>query len=497
MISLAPRQCPAPGPSGHSDDAGKPPRVLVLDGDVVSRRFAEMTLSAGGFSVETASTGAAALEVLGNSLVSLILCDSELPDVNGLALFRRLRQERRLCEVPFVFLTADRRKAMWVLALRAGVEDVLAKPCAAEELTARCESIISRHRRFRYGLRSRSYTLAGDFRGLPFADLVCLLASARRSGVLARASPNFSGNIRFDRGQVVAATCGNLTGADAFYGIFQEEAQFEFTPEPPGKGDIRGESVMALLMEGARRVDLARRDGKAIVPVPASPSPRRGQPAGALERPSAPDPRLVRKLQAGIRDPFSVGELKLLDAQQLAAWTRAAVGRDRFHVHLVADPVEGVGALLPLGGSLTERLVLDALGAGQKWVGLVFFLRNERALDVLLVNAGDPAAALPWLKRVPALVVYAPPGGDLLEAGTRGRSSLATYLRELLPPAVLGCGNAALADSLAKLCAAESPSTRATARTGLLGRTGFTLRELLVEGLDQWPSAAAQAAGGR
>lgn len=493
MTSPVPAKPATPGPC---DEATRRPRILVLDGDVVSRRFAEASLSAAGFSVESATTGAAALELLASNQVSLVLSEAELPDMNGLALVRRLRQEHRLRDVPVVFLTADRRRAMWVIALRAGVEDVLAKPCAAEELAARCESIVARRRRSRYGLQRRGYTLAGDFRGLPFDDLVSLLASARRSGVLSLATPNASGHIRFSRGEVVDAAYGNVSGADAFYGFLEEEeAQFEFTPGPQAEGEAGGLPVVGLLMEAARRLDVARRDAKAGVPAPAPPWRREPRTGGGLERPTAPDAGLARKLQAAVRDPFALGELKLFEARQLEDWTRSAVGRDRFHVHLVADPGEGVGALLPLGGALTEQLVLDALGAGRKWLGLAFFLRRERAFDALLIDAGDPAAALPWLKRAPALVLYAPPRGDLLEAGTRGRSSLANYLRALRPAAVLGCGDATLAGSLARLCAAESPSTRVRSVEGLLGRAGSTLRELLVEGLGHWASAVAPPVG--
>ncbi len=130
---------------GVAEGTGSTPRVLVLDGDRVSRRFAEMALSAAGFSVETAGSGAAALELLASSPVNLVVCDTELPDVNGLALFRRLRQERRLAEVPVVFLTARTRPTDLAEYRRAGAARVIPKPFELDVVRREIEGAWAEH----------------------------------------------------------------------------------------------------------------------------------------------------------------------------------------------------------------------------------------------------------------------------------------------------------------------------------------------------------------
>jgi hypothetical protein len=310
--------------------------------------------------------------------------------------------------------------------------------------------------------------------------------------VLSLAGSNATGEIHFRDGAVVHASCGTVGASDAFHRWLEEEdAQFEFAPGAPTIGEEPGEPVMALLMEGARRLDTARRDGGGSVATVLPPSVAAGPaPAEALAPPLPPDARLARKYRAVLRDPFALGELKLLGPDHLAAWTRSELGQSRLHVLLVADPAEGVGALLPLSGSLTERFVIDALGPGARALALAFFLRDERSLDVLLLDAAEAPEAGRSLRRAPALLVVAPPQGDLFSLGTRGRSALAGWLRQLRPPVVLGCGRDDLEGALAALCAVESPGSAVAFQAGALGREGCTLRELLGLGIERWGALA-------
>src|SRR5688572_6492120 len=117
-------------------EPAEPPKrtVLAVDADAVSRRFVELALSAhGDFTVESAIDAAGALETLSTRTVDAIVAEIDLNDMNGLQLFRRLSQERRLRSIPFIVLSSDRRPSTKVAALRAGVDDYQTKPCEATE----------------------------------------------------------------------------------------------------------------------------------------------------------------------------------------------------------------------------------------------------------------------------------------------------------------------------------------------------------------------------
>jgi two-component system chemotaxis response regulator CheY len=479
--------------------------VLAIDGDAVSRRFVELALGRDPeFQVEGAVDGSGALEILGKTPVHLILSDTDLADMNGLQLYRRLNQEARLRSIPFVFLSADARVTTKTVAFGAGVDDYLVKPCDGGELLARARSLIARQRRVGTALRERSYSLAGDFSALSFADLISILELGRRSGTVSIASSDRLGNAYFDHGRVVHALFGNLSGAAAFVWMMaQEDGHFEFTPGrcpiEPARHTI-DQSVQSLMMESARVIDTEKATGKHFaLPLPA---PDAAPPAVApsVERVPAfvPEAGVAAQLERALLDSFNLGDLMVFSPGELTSWTSRPVARDRFHVVLVADLAQGASALLAMAGAPTERWVLSSLGPDAKTMGLAFFLRQERLVDVILVDVRDPGAARENLRRCPSLFIIAPPEGDALALGIKARVELSLLVSELQPRALLGLGNPALPAAMQALTQA-SDGLVPRFRAGALDAATADLRSLLAEGvrLASRPPAAAAAGGGR
>jgi DNA-binding response OmpR family regulator len=73
--------------------------------------------------------------------VDLVLLDMGLPDQDGLALCRQVRE---LSDVPIIAVTARRDEAAVVAALRAGVDDYVTKPYRLAELLARIDAVMRR-----------------------------------------------------------------------------------------------------------------------------------------------------------------------------------------------------------------------------------------------------------------------------------------------------------------------------------------------------------------
>ena len=487
---------PRPSSTPQSAEA----KVLVIDADGVSRRFLELSLSSSAppslrVTVEGVRDAAGALDVLKSSLVDVIVCETELPDMSGVRLFRLLQQESRLRSTPFVFMSADARVETKVVAFRAGVDDYVVKPCDGGELRARIARLISKQTRARQAQRERSYTLGGDFSTLPLPDLVSILELSRRSGVLSITTQRAGGEVLFEQGQVVHAAFGNLIGCGAFHRLMSEaDGSFELTPGdlPLSAPRTVNESVASLLMESARLLDDQRRDGNRGGP------PSAGLFEGSLARPSSipVDGALAVALPASatlgahfdtaISDPFAVGELKLWKAEELALWTRAELGRERFHVHLVADLSHGVAALLSMAGPPAERWVRDALSAEMKALGLAFFLRYERLFDVVLIDIKGAGEFLGSLQRRPALTIVAPRDGDALGVGPRGLVELESMLRRLTPDALLWVAHTELPSSIG----AAVPTAQHLASRGALGDSQHDLRELMARGIRLWSGPA-------
>jgi len=105
-------------------------RILVVDDEPQIVRFLRTTLVGHGYGVNTASDAAAALAEL----------RGRLPDLDGLALCRLLRQDPERAEwatLPVVILSARDMEADKVAALDLGADDYLTKPFGVGELLAR------------------------------------------------------------------------------------------------------------------------------------------------------------------------------------------------------------------------------------------------------------------------------------------------------------------------------------------------------------------------
>ncbi len=460
--------------------------VLVVDPDGVSRRFVELALAKDGFAVECAKGATAAFEILQSAVIDLVICETDLPDMNGLQFRHRLLGESRLRSIPFVFLTSDGRTATKVTALRAGADEALAKPCDAAELCARVRALVDRQRHQREVLQRRSYMLAGDFSVMPIPDLVGMLEMSKRTGKLSIATPRALGDVVFDAGRIAHASFGSLTGAQAFYRMMEESrGQFEFSAgsASPGPETIRV-SATELILEGARQIDMRKRE----VPEAAGAS----EPGASQSKPekepgliagTAITQALAAQFELGIRDGFGLGELSLWTGEELAAWTLSPGGRDRFHVHLCADLSEGAAAMLPLAAPPGEREILAGLSAEPKLLGLDFYLRNERLLDLVLVDIRDCSATDQHLLRAPALTLIAPPAGSLKALGVTARVGLEALLERTRPAAVLGLGSPPLEVELRELAYLARPGVRLGCAAGSLDGGRSDLRALLAQGI--------------
>jgi chemotaxis family two-component system sensor histidine kinase/response regulator PixL len=119
------------------------PTVLVVDDAVALRRTLALTLERAGCRVLQARDGREALEQLRQSTpISLVVCDIEMPNMNGFEFLGQRRQDSRLSEIPVVMLTSrSNDKHRW-LAMRLGATAYFTKPYLEQEFLAAIKGII-------------------------------------------------------------------------------------------------------------------------------------------------------------------------------------------------------------------------------------------------------------------------------------------------------------------------------------------------------------------
>jgi two-component system KDP operon response regulator KdpE len=115
--------------------------VLAVDDDRGILRTLSINLRARGYDVETAGDGRSALQIVDERMPDLVILDLGLPDVDGVAVLRRLRE---FTDVPVVVLSARQESDDKVEALDLGADDYVTKPFDTEELFARVRAALRR-----------------------------------------------------------------------------------------------------------------------------------------------------------------------------------------------------------------------------------------------------------------------------------------------------------------------------------------------------------------
>jgi DNA-binding response OmpR family regulator len=133
-------------------------RVLLVDDDTTVADVVSRYLTGGGFEVERAADGLAALAAAERTPPDLVVLDLMLPGLPGLEVCRRLREQG---PVPVVMLTALGAESDRITGLEMGADDYVTKPFSPRELVLRVRSVLRRTLEPPPGVAGRPVLLAG------------------------------------------------------------------------------------------------------------------------------------------------------------------------------------------------------------------------------------------------------------------------------------------------------------------------------------------------
>jgi DNA-binding response OmpR family regulator len=119
-------------------------KILVVDDDVDSLKLIGLMLQRQGYEVVAANTGGQALTKAETELPNLIILDVMMPDMNGLEVCKRLRQNTATQKIPIIMFTAKTLIDDKVKGFEAGADDYLTKPTHPAELASRVKAILAR-----------------------------------------------------------------------------------------------------------------------------------------------------------------------------------------------------------------------------------------------------------------------------------------------------------------------------------------------------------------
>jgi DNA-binding response OmpR family regulator len=121
-------------------DAGN---ILVVDDELSVTEVITLYLQREGFKVRVARNGTDALAIINSTKPALIVLDVMLPQIDGLEIIRRLRQNPAF-DTPVIMLTARSQESDRIYGLELGADDYVTKPFSPAELVSRVKAVLRR-----------------------------------------------------------------------------------------------------------------------------------------------------------------------------------------------------------------------------------------------------------------------------------------------------------------------------------------------------------------
>lgn len=121
--------------------------IYIADDELNIRRLVAFALKDSGFETAEFPDGAQLLRAVNQRVPDAVVLDWMMPQPDGLAVCRTLRESPATRSVPILMLTARGEEIDRVLGLEIGADDYIVKPFSVKELCARVKAVLRRSRR--------------------------------------------------------------------------------------------------------------------------------------------------------------------------------------------------------------------------------------------------------------------------------------------------------------------------------------------------------------
>ena len=114
--------------------------LLVDDSDIQLKALRKLFKQLDYTNIATAESGKEALSLIKENNFSLIICDWSMPEMTGIELLEKLREDTFKKDIPLIMLTANSDKKSVVEAISKGVTDYIVKPVSLAVLEEKLEN---------------------------------------------------------------------------------------------------------------------------------------------------------------------------------------------------------------------------------------------------------------------------------------------------------------------------------------------------------------------
>src|SRR5579859_4327412 len=199
------------------------PKVLLIDSNVYFSRKLGDALKKEGFEVLTSSQATYSLTMLEWNTPAVILCATNLREMNAYEIAPLLRADAKTANIPLIAVGNGGDQAL-MEAFGSGCDDYVDRRRGPEGIAAHVRAfLLSRQEGFQptQMVPSAITTLTGDLSRLDLPGVIQMLNQARQTGALNINSGDTDGVIYFDGGELSHAECGALFGDEAVIHILK------------------------------------------------------------------------------------------------------------------------------------------------------------------------------------------------------------------------------------------------------------------------------------
>lgn len=119
--------------------------LLIVDDSVSIRQIIKRVISLSGFdsgNIYEAENGLAAFKVLAGKQVDIVLSDIHMPEMDGIVLLEKIKNNKALCDIPVIMVTTEAREQLVRKVMELGASGYITKPFHPEEIKRLLQKVL-------------------------------------------------------------------------------------------------------------------------------------------------------------------------------------------------------------------------------------------------------------------------------------------------------------------------------------------------------------------
>jgi len=195
-------------------------KIVYVDNDTNNIVPLRSEFEKAGFDIICWDDAQKAFEAIKNQQVDLVICETELPQMDGHGFFKKIRSMEALKATPFIFISSQKRVDDRIKSMELGVDDYIIKPFSIEEIIARVKALFKEIAFLGDTNHQPDKGFSGNLTEMNLVDLIQTLELGKKSAVLNLKHDSASGFVYIKSGEVIDASLESLPAEQALLRMF-------------------------------------------------------------------------------------------------------------------------------------------------------------------------------------------------------------------------------------------------------------------------------------